>query len=93
MKAVWNGEVLADSDDTILVESNHYFPAESLNTEFFKPSSSTSTCFWKGKANYYDIVVKGQRNDAAAWYYANPTPKAAQIKGRVAFWKGVKILP
>lgn len=93
MKAVWNGEVIAESSDALMFDSNYYFPANSLKMNFFKQAKNTSVCFWKGTANYYDVVVNGKTNDAAAWYYAEPSPQAQQIKGRVAFWKGVKVTP
>lgn len=91
MKAMWNNQVLAESDDTVLLEGNHYFPPEALNREYFVPSARTSVCGWKGIAQYFDVVVDGQTNAAAAWYYADPKPAAAQIKGRVAFWRGVQV--
>lgn len=91
MKAIWNNQVLAESDDTVLLEGNHYFPPEALNREYFAPSARTSVCGWKGIAQYFDVVVDGQTNAAAAWYYADPKPAAAQIKGRVAFWRGVQV--
>jgi uncharacterized protein (DUF427 family) len=90
-KATWNGAVVAESDDTIVLEGNHYFPANSLNREFFQESSTTSRCPWKGMANYYSLVVNGETNEDAAWYYPEPSTAAANIKGRVAFWNGVKI--
>jgi uncharacterized protein (DUF427 family) len=90
-KAIWNGAVIAESDQTIVVEGNHYFPPDSLKREYFKPSTHTTVCGWKGTANYYDVVVDGQTNANAAWYYANPLPAAAQIAGYVAFWKGVQV--
>lgn len=91
MKAVWNGEVLAESDDTVVVEGNHYFPASSLRNEFFKQSSHTTSCPWKGTASYYDLDVAGQQNPGAAWYYATPKDAAKQIAGRIAFWRGVEL--
>ncbi len=90
-RAVWNGIVIAESDNTVVVEGNHYFPAEAIHKEFFKPSATQTTCGWKGTANYYDVVVDGKVNKDAAWYYADPKAAAANIKGRVAFWKGVKV--
>lgn len=90
-KAVWNGTVLAESDDTVVVDGNHYFPPESLQREYFQESPTTSVCGWKGTANYYTLSVDGQQNPDAAWYYADPKPDAANIKGRVAFWKGVEV--
>ena len=91
MKATWNGAVLAESDDTVVVEGNHYFPESSLAREYFQRSELTSHCPWKGDASYYSIEVDGERNEDAAWYYAEPLEAAAQIKGRVAFWKGVEV--
>jgi uncharacterized protein (DUF427 family) len=93
MKAVWNGQIIAESVDTVVVENNHYFPPESLNKNFFKPSSDTTVCFWKGTASYFDVVVNGQTNPGSAWYYSSPNPPAENIKGRVAFWKGIKVIP
>lgn len=90
-KATWEGTVIAESDQCVVVEGNQYFPIEAVKKEFFEPSSKTSVCHWKGTANYYDVVVNGKRNAGAAWYYAEPKPAAAEIKGRVAFWKGVKV--
>ncbi len=91
MKAIWNGAVLAESDDTIIVEGNHYFPAESLNREFFKPSDTNTVCGWKGTANYFDVVVNDKTNKNAAWFYPAPKDAAREIAGRVAFWKGVEV--
>lgn len=91
MKALWNHAVLADSDDTIVVEGNHYFPPSAIKREYFKPSSTHTTCPWKGEASYYDVVVNGETNKDAAWYYPEPKEDAKQIKGHVAFWKGVKV--
>jgi len=90
-KAVWNGTVLAESDDTIVVEGNHYFPREALNDEYFVPSDLKSRCPWKGTAGYFDVRVGGEENPGAAWFYADPKPGATEIKGRVAFWRGVEI--
>ncbi len=90
-KAVWNGTVIAESEETVLVEGNHYFPAGSVNTALLAESATTSVCPWKGTASYYDIVVNGQTNAGAAWYYPAPKPEAAQIKDAVAFWKGVTV--
>jgi uncharacterized protein (DUF427 family) len=89
--AIWNGKVIAESDDTEIVEGNHYFPLESIDESCFRKSSHTTVCGWKGTANYYDLVVDGQTNTGAAWYYANPKPEAANIAGRIAFWKGVEV--
>lgn len=93
MKAIWNGEVLAESDDTVVVEGNHYFPMDSLKTDFFIPSETTSHCHWKGEASYFSIEVEGNTNIDAAWYYKNPKDAAKQIVDRVAFWKGVVFTP
>ena len=90
-KAVWNGVVLAESDETVVLEGNHYFPVEALNTEYFTDSTQRSTCPWKGVASYYDVVVNGDTNRAAAWYYADPQPAASNISGHVAFWRGVRV--
>ncbi len=92
MKAIWNEQVLAESEDTVVVEGNHYFPASSLRREFFAPSDTKSVCGWKGEASYYDVVVGQERNDAAAWFYPEPKPAAEEIKDRVAFWRGVRVL-
>ena len=91
MKAIWNGEVLAESNDTVVVEGNHYFPSSSLKTEFFKPSSKQTICSWKGTAHYYDVLVKGELNKEAAWFYPHPKVEANNILGYVAFWKGVEV--
>lgn len=91
MKAVWNGTVLAESDDTIVVEGNHYFPPDSLKREYFKESDRQSVCSWKGRASYYDVEVDGKLNKHAAWYYPSPSPSAKLVKDRVAFWRGVKV--
>ena len=90
-KAIWNNVVLAESDDTQVIEGNHYFPPESLARQFFRDSEAHTVCGWKGTANYYDLVVEDQVNSQAAWYYPDPKPEAAQIKGHVAFWKGVEV--
>jgi uncharacterized protein (DUF427 family) len=92
MKAIWNDRVIAESDDTVVVEGNHYFPVRSLRREFFRSSDQKSVCPWKGEASYYDLEVAGRVNAGAAWYYAAPKPAAAEIKDRVAFWRGVEIL-
>jgi uncharacterized protein (DUF427 family) len=93
MKAIWNEEVLAESEDTVLLEGNHYFPLSSLKKEYMIESDTKSTCPWKGTASYYHIKVGQAENKDAAWYYAEPKPKASSIKGRVAFWKGVEVKP
>ena len=91
VKAVWNETVIAESDATVVVEGNHYFPIDAVRREVLRDSTTTSRCPWKGTANYYSIEVDGQTNKDAAWYYAEPSVAAAEIKGRVAFWKGVKV--
>lgn len=93
MKAIWNEQILAESDDTIIVENNHYFPAASLRSDFFLPSNTRTHCAWKGEAHYYSIAVDGKQNTDAAWFYPDPKDAAMAIKGRVAFWKGVKVTP
>lgn len=90
-KAIWNNTVIAESSDTEVVEGNHYFPADSINADYFRESTHTTVCGWKGTASYYDVVVDGKKNPQAAWYYADPKEAAANIKGRVAFWKGVSV--
>ena len=90
-KATWNGAVIAESDTYDLVENNVYFPVESVNRDFLKPSDHTTHCPWKGDASYYTLVVNGEENENAAWYYATPKEKAANIKNHVAFWKGVEV--
>lgn len=92
MKAIWNGAVLAESDDTVVVEGNHNFPRESVVEEFFQPSSKRSVCPWKGVASYYSVTVDGQTNPHAAWGYESPFPAARKIKDRVAFWHGVQVV-
>ena len=92
MRATWNGAVLAESDHTQVVEGNHYFPPESLSREHFRESQTSSVCPWKGRAQYYTVMVGGRENVDAAWYYPNPKPAAANIAGKVAFWKGIKIV-
>ncbi|MDJ0941547.1 MAG: DUF427 domain-containing protein [Woeseiaceae bacterium] len=91
MKATWNGKLIAESDDTVVVEGNHYFPRDAVNDEYLVESSKTSVCPWKGTANYYSLSVDGDTNTDAAWYYAEPKSAAAEIKGRVAFWRGVEV--
>jgi uncharacterized protein (DUF427 family) len=92
MKAIWNDEVIAESDDTVIVEGNHYFPLSSVNKSFLKHSDKTTGCPWKGTANYYTLDVNGAENTDAAWYYAEPKEAARQIAGRVAFWRGVQVV-
>ncbi len=91
MKAIWNDTVVAESDDTVVVEGNHYFPADAINSEYFKPSSTTSVCPWKGTASYYSLEVEGESNADAAWYYPEAKDAAKNIEGRIAFWKGVRV--
>jgi uncharacterized protein (DUF427 family) len=88
-KAIWNGEVIAESNDTVMVEGNHYFPSDAINRGFFRDSSKHTTCPWKGVASYYDVVVGGKTNSGAAWYYPEPKKAASEIKDHVAFWRGV----
>ena len=91
MRAVWNDKVIAESADTVVVEGNHYFPPEAIRAEYFKPSATTSVCGWKGTAHYYTLDVDGRQNPDAAWYYPETKDAAQQIRGRVAFWKGVQV--
>lgn len=91
MQAIWNDVVLAESDDTVVVEGNHYFPRESLREEYFRESATHSTCPWKGEASYYTVTVDGETVDDAAWTYPEPKDAAAQIRDHVAFWKGVEV--
>ena len=91
MKAIWNNAVLAESDQTVVDEGNHYFPAEAANRQYFQESSTHTICPWKGTASYYDVVVDGKVNKDAAWYYPRPKTAAEEIKDRIAFWHGVKI--
>ncbi|GAB2799756.1 DUF427 domain-containing protein [Rhabdobacter roseus] len=92
MKAIWNNEIIAESDDTVVVEGNHYFPVDAVQVRYLRPSDTHTVCPWKGTASYYSLEVDGDVNKDAAWYY--PTPKAAarQIEGRLAFWKGVQVV-
>ena len=91
MKAIWNGTVLAESDDTLVVENNHYFTAGDIKNEFFEESTTHTSCPWKGQANYFNIEVNGDTNKDAAWYYPSASELAKNIEGYVAFWKGVKV--
>jgi uncharacterized protein (DUF427 family) len=93
MKASWNGKVIAESNDTVVVEGNHYFPAEALDRGMLAESTTHTTCPWKGVASYYDLVVDGELNKDAVWYYPSPSETAKAIAGRVAFWKGVRVEP
>lgn len=92
MKAVWNGAIVAASDATRVVEGNHYFPPDSIDGTYFTPSKTTSICPWKGEASYYTLEVSGTRNGDAAWHYRTPRDAAAQIKGYIAFWRGVEVI-
>ncbi len=91
MKAIWNGTVVAQSDDTVVIEGNHYFPPEAVNKNFLLPSNTTTMCSWKGQAKYHTLFVDGDANPDAAWYYPESKEAAAAIKGRIAFWKGVRV--
>lgn len=93
VKAIWHDTVIADSDDTVVVEGNHYFPPQAVRPEYLRASDHTTQCGWKGTARYYDLVVDNQINSQAAWYYPEPLPAAEQVRGRIAFWKGVEIRP
>jgi uncharacterized protein (DUF427 family) len=92
MKAIWNKEVIANSNETVVVEGNHYFPPASLNKQFFQASEKHSVCSWKGTASYYDVVVNGESNKDAAWFYPEPKSAANNIAGYIAFWKGVEVV-
>ncbi len=92
MKAIWNNEILAESDATIVVEGNHYFPADSINKEYFRESETHTVCGWKGEASYYDVVANGETNADAAWFYPSPKDAAKEIENYVAFWKGVEVV-
>ncbi len=91
MKASWNETKIAESDDTVVIEGNHYFPREAINKEYFQDSPTHTTCPWKGEASYFNVVVNGEVNKDAAWYYPEPKEAAAEIKDRVAFWRGVSV--
>jgi uncharacterized protein (DUF427 family) len=92
MKAIWNGQTIAESDDTVVVENNHYFPKDSVNADYLLDSQTHTVCPWKGVASYYSLSVDGVTNPDAAWYYPDPKPAASQIKDRIAFWKGVRVI-
>ena len=92
MKAIWKDTIIAESNDTVVVEGNHYFPAASIKKEYFKSSNSHTICPWKGTASYYSLEINGETNPDAAWYYPDPKDAAKEIKDRVAFWKGVKVV-
>lgn len=91
MKAIWNDRTIAETDDTVIVEGNHYFPSSALDRQLIRESDTHTTCSWKGEASYYDLVVDGKVNRDAVWYYPNPKDAAKDIAGRVAFWKGVEV--
>ncbi|MCP2292393.1 DUF427 domain-containing protein [Nocardia amikacinitolerans] len=92
VRAVWRETVLAESDDTEVVEGNHYFPADAVRREYFEPSEHHTVCPWKGTASYYTVTVDGERNPDAAWYYPTPKPDAEMVRDRVAFWRGVDVV-
>ena len=92
VKAIWNDTIIAESDDTVVVEGNHYFPADAIKSEYFKQSQTTTVCPWKGTAHYYSLNIGGQENADAAWYYPAPKQAAETIKDRIAFWRGVKVV-
>ena len=92
MKAIWNGEIIAQSDKTIVIENNHYFPQDAIIKQFFAPSDTHTHCPWKGEASYYDVVVNETVNSDAAWFYPEPKEAAIEIKNYVAFWKGIEVL-
>ncbi len=91
VKAMWNGEIIAESDATVVIEGNHYFPRDAVRTDALQPSDTTSICPWKGTAHYHTVAAGGATNRDAAWYYPDPKDAAAQIKDRIAFWKGVEV--
>jgi len=92
-KAIWNGAVIAESDQTVVVEGNHYFPREAVKREYLTESPTHTVCPWKGVASYYTIEVDGKNNDDGAWYYPTPKPAASNLKDYIAFWRGVKVVP
>jgi uncharacterized protein (DUF427 family) len=92
MKAIWNSQLIAESDSTVVIEGNHYFPPSSIKAEFFTSSDTHTVCSWKGTASYYTIKVRGEQNEDAAWHYPSTSEKAKAIEGYVAFWKGVQIV-
>lgn len=91
MQAIWNGKVVAESENTVVVEGNHYFPADTVNADYLQPSKTTSFCGWKGDCSYHHLVVDGKENRDAVWYYATPYERAENIRGHLAFWKGVTV--
>jgi len=92
MKAIWNGQVIAESDDTVIIEGNHYFPRDAVKAEFLRDSSTATQCPWKGTASYHSLEVDGDTNADAAWFYADPKDAAAPIRDRIAFWRGVEVV-
>ena len=92
MKAIWKNRIIAESDNTLQLEGNHYFPIESVNKEFLEESQTNTFCHWKGTASYYDIKVENEINSDSAWYYADPSPEADKIRGHIAFWRGVEVV-
>ncbi len=92
MKAIWQGKIIAESSDTVIVEGNHYFPREAINPEFFQDSDHQTYCPWKGTASYYTLDIDGETNKNAAWYYAEPKPEASMVADRIAFWRGVEVV-
>ena len=90
-KATWNGVTIAESDDTVVVENNHYFPASALDRDVIRPSATHTVCPWNGTASYYTLEIDGQTNEDAVWYYPDPKPEAEMVRDRVAFWKGVEV--
>lgn len=92
MKAIWNGKTIAESDDTVVIEGNHYFPLESVKDEYLEQSEAQTVCPWKGTASYYTLAVNGEENKNAAWYYPQPSAMAKGVKDRVAFWRGVEVV-
>ena len=93
MRAIWNNVVIAQSDDTIVVEGNHYFPLDSIRGKYFTKTEFTTVCGWKGTANYYSVLIDGKTNRDCAWYYAKPNDAAMKIKGMISFWNGIKVVP
>jgi uncharacterized protein (DUF427 family) len=91
MKAIWKDQVIAESEDTVVVEGNHYFPPDSIDRSFFESSDTTTICPWKGTASYYHVSVGGEKNSDAAWTYPTPKPAAEEIRDRIAFWRGVVV--
>ena len=91
MKAIWKDKIIAESNDTLVVENNHYFPPESVNKEYLQDSDTKTKCVWKGTASYYSVVVDGETNTDAAWYYPDPKEGAKEIKDHIAFWNGVQV--